>query len=212
MQIIDVSLTLSDKLPVWPGDPRVSLERVHKIEDGANANVSRLDLQVHSGTHIDAPVHFLPGEKGVDSIHLQELIGPCFVLEFPEEVGVISRETFSSQYIPAGVTRLLLKTKNSTFWTENDTEFRTDFVGLAEDGACFLVERGIRVVGIDYLSIAPYKQSRPTHETLLKAGIVIIEGLDLHAVTTGYYSLICLPIKLAGSDGAPTRVALIDEV
>ena len=106
----------------------------------------------------------------------------------------------------------MFKTKNSTFWTSGDTEFRTDFVGLSEDGAQSLVERGIRVVGIDYLSIAPYKQSRPTHETLLKAGMVIIEGLDLHEVTTGYYTLMCLPLKLAGSDGAPARVALIDEV
>lgn len=212
MQIIDVSLTLSNQLPVWPGDPRVLLERVHKIEDGANSNVSRLDLQVHSGTHIDAPVHFLPGEKGVDSILLPNLIGPCFVLEFPDDVAIINRETLSSQYIPAGVTRLLFKTRNSTFWASGDTEFRTDFVGLAQDGAQSLVERGIRVVGIDYLSIAPYKQSRPTHETLLKAGMVIIEGLDLQQVTTGYYTLMCLPIKLAGSDGAPARVALIDEV
>ena len=96
MRIIDVSLTLSNQLPVWPGDPRVSLERVHKIEDGANSNVSRLDLQVHSGTHIDAPVHFLPGGKGVDSILLPDLIGPCFVLEFPDDVGIITAETLSS--------------------------------------------------------------------------------------------------------------------
>lgn len=212
MRIIDISLTLSNKLPVWPGDPRVSLERVHKIEDGAHSNVSRLEIQVHSGTHIDAPVHFLPGEKGIESIQLSDLIGPCFVLEFPEDVTVINQEILGKQYIPGGVTRLLLKTRNSAFWTADDSEFKTDFVGLAEDGARWLVERGIRVVGIDYLSIAPYKQSKPTHEVLLKAGVVIIEALDLHAVTTGYYSLLCMPIKLAGSDGAPARAALIDEV
>lgn len=212
MRIIDVSLTLSNQLPVWPGDPQVSLERVHKIEEGANSNVSRLDLHVHSGTHIDAPVHFLPSGKGVDSILLPDLIGPCFVLEFSDDVGIISRETLSSHLIPSGVTRLLFKTKNSSFWTSGDSEFRTDFVGLSEDGAQALVERGIRVVGIDYLSIAPYKQSRPTHETLLKAGMIIIEGLNLQEVTTGYFTLICLPLKLAGSDGAPARVALIDEV
>ena len=212
MRIIDVSLTLSDKLPVWPGDPRVSLERVRKIEDGANSNVSRLELQVHSGTHIDAPVHFLPGERGVDSISLPELIGPCFVLEIPEDAVTVTREVLDSLYIPTGVTRLLLKTSNSASWDRGDADFNTKFVGLAEDGAKLLVEKGIHLIGIDYLSIAPYKQSRPTHEVLLKAGLVIIEGLDLHAVTTGYYSLICLPIKLAGSDGAPARVVLIDEV
>jgi arylformamidase len=212
MRIIDVSLTLSDKLPVWPGDPRVSLERVRKIEDGANSNVSHLDMQVHTGTHIDAPVHFLQGGTGVDRISLPELIGPCFVVEIPPDSGNITAEILESTHIPSGITRLLMKTSNSGMWERGETEFNTGFVGLAEDGAKLLVSKGIHLVGIDYLSIAPYKQSRPTHEALLKAGMVILEGLDLHAVSTGYYSLICLPLKLAGSDGAPARVVLIDEV
>lgn len=212
MRIIDISVTLSNSLPVWPGDPRIKLERVRKIEEGANSNVSRLEMQVHSGTHIDAPIHFLPGEIGVESLSLPDLIGPCYVLEIPEDSGQISRDVLDSLLIPRGVNRLLFRTKNSNQWVSGENEFYTEFIGLTEDGARCLVDRGIRVIGIDYLSIAPYKQSRPTHEVLLKAGVIVIEGLDLHAVNTGYYSLICLPLKLAGSDGAPARVVLIDEV
>ncbi len=139
MRIIDVSLTLSDKLPVWPGDPRVSLERVRKIEDGANSNVSHLDMQVHTGTHIDAPVHFLQGGTGVDRISLPELIGPCFVVEIPPDSGNITAEILESTHIPSGITRLLMKTSNSDIWERGDTEFNTGFVGLAEDGAKLLV-------------------------------------------------------------------------
>lgn len=212
MKIIDISLTMSKDLPVWPGDPRVSLERVRSVESGANSNVSRLEMQVHSGTHVDAPVHFLNGEKGIETLALSDLIGPCYVTETPENSGQVDRELLESLHIPPSVTRLLVKTSNSKLWVSNETEFVPEFIGITEDGAKYLVDRGIRVIGIDYLSIAPYKQSRPTHEILLKASAIIIEGLDLHAVSTGYYSLICLPIKLAGSDGAPARVVLIDEV
>ena len=212
MKIIDVSVPLSDLLPVWPGDPRVKLERVRDIADGANSNVSLLTLRVHSGTHVDAPVHFFPDEKGIESLAIHELIGSCFVSEIPLEIDVVTRKVLDSLQIPSGVRRLLLKTRNSDMWNGDETDFNNEFVGLSEDGAEWVVERGIRVVGIDYLSIAPYKQSRPTHEALLGAGVIVIEGLDLRAVTTGYYSLICLPIKLVGSDGAPARVVLIDEV
>ena len=212
MRIIDVSLTLSNILPVWPGDLPIKVDQVSRMVDGADANVSRLEMQVHSGTHIDAPVHFIDGEHGVDGIRLEDLIGPCFVIEMPDGVSVINREALENVYIPAGATRILFKTKNSLLWDANNASFVCEFVGIAEDAARMLVERGTRVVGIDYLSIAPYAQSKPTHEILLKSGVVIIEGLDLRQVSTGYYSLICLPLKLAGSDGAPARVVLIDEV
>jgi len=212
MRIIDVSLTLSNSTPVWPGDPAIQLGRINKMEEGANSNVSRITMGVHSGTHIDAPVHFGVSEKGVDDIRLDELIGPCFVVEMPDEVDLIDRQALEKVHIPAGSTRLLFKTRNSKLWADGIKEFDTHFVAITEDAARFLVERGTRLVGVDYLSVAPYKHSTPTHETLLRDGLVIIEGLDLHAVTGGYYSLICLPLKLAGSDGAPARAALIDEV
>jgi len=212
MRIIDISLTLSKDTPVWPGDPAIQLERINKMEEGANSNVSRITMGVHSGTHIDAPVHFGVSSQGVDAIRLDELIGPCFVVELPDEVDLIDRQALEKVHIPSGPTRLLFKTRNSKLWAEGIIGFDTHFVAIAEDAARFLVERGTRVVGVDYLSVAPYKHSTPTHEALLKGGVVIIEGLDLHAVAGGYYSLICLPLKLAGSDGAPARAALIDEV
>lgn len=212
MHIIDISLDLSSDLPVWPGDPKVALERVRKIEEGSNSNVSRLEMRVHTGTHIDAPVHFLPGKAGAEEVPLAILVGPAYVLQINEDCSVIDAKALEKVKIPSGITRLLLKTRNSKLWMESVKDFREDFVGISEDGAGWLVNRGIRLVGIDYLSISPYKKSRPTHEILLINNVTILEGLDLSKVNEGYYSLICLPLKLMGSDGAPARAILIDEV
>ncbi len=212
MRIHDVSLTLSPDLPVWPGDPQVSLERVRKIEEGANSNVSKLTLHVHSGTHIDAPVHFInESHTGVDKIPVSQMLGHCCVVEIPEDATQITAEVLQQVHMPNSIKKFLFKTKNSQYWAKADKEFHTDFVGISEDGAKYLVEMGVELVGVDYLSVAPYKQSRPTHEAFLKAGVLIIEGLDLSQVGEGYYSLFCLPLKLAGSDGAPARVILVEE-
>lgn len=212
MRVHDITLTLSSTLPVWPGDPQVRIERMKKIDDGANSNVSEIQMRVHSGTHIDAPVHFLnESKKSVESISLDQLIGFCVVVEVPDEVTEITRAVLESLYFPQGSKRILFKTRNSHYWQENSTEFHPDFVGISEDAAQFLVERGYLLVGIDYLSISPYKRSRPTHEAFLKAGVVILEGVDLSRVGEGYYSIFCLPLKLEGSDGAPARVILIEE-
>ena len=212
MKIRDITLSLSPELPVWPGDPQVRLERMRKIEDGANSNVSELQLRVHSGTHVDAPVHFLNESKaGIDTLSLDTLVGFCCVVEIPQDVDVITREVLENVYLPQGSQRILFKTRNSSFWKQNLKEFQPKFVGIAEDAALYLVERGFLLVGIDYLSIAPYKNSRPTHEAFLKNGIVVLEGINLSDVNEGYYTLFCLPMKLAGSDGAPARVILIDE-
>lgn len=210
MQIYDISVEINPSLPIWPGDPPYDLERISKIEDGANANVSRVTMGVHTGTHIDAPFHFLPQGDTVETIALEKLVGPAWVALVPEDVGVIGSDVLARLHVPEDITRLLLKTRNSCFWREPDPVFHTDFVGVSEDGAEYLVARGIQLVGIDYLSIAPYKQSRPTHEVLLKSGAVIIEGLDLSAVAEGPYELCCLPLRLAGSDGGPARAILID--
>ncbi len=212
MRIHDVTLTLSSTLPVWPGDPQILIERVRKIEEGANSNVSRLQLNVHAGTHIDAPIHFINDSLiGVDKIPVSKLIGHCFVVEIPEEVEQITAEVLKDSYIPQSTSKVLFKTKNSHYWKNRDTEFHPEFVGISEDGAKYLVDLGVELVGIDYLSIAPYKQSKPTHEEFLNAGVIIIEGLDLSQVYGGYYSMFCLPLKLAGADGAPARVILIEE-
>jgi arylformamidase len=208
MHTYDISLTISPQLPTWPGDPKIHLERVAKIENGSNANVSRMDMGVHTGTHVDAPYHFLQDGKTIEHLNLSLLTGRAYVLHLPE-ADVITASVMDSAQIPPRTRRVLFKTRNSDFWARNEPEFQTDFVGISEDGADYLVKRGVKLVGVDYLSVAPYKQSRPTHEKLLQAGVVIVEGLDLSKVSQGRYTLYCLPLKLAGSDGAPARAILV---
>lgn len=211
MKIYDLTVTIHNGMPVWPGHPAVELERINDMAAGAHSNVSRLSLAVHTGTHVDAPVHFLAGGNGVERLALEVLVGPAYVIELPDSINVVTAAELQAAAIPAGVERVLLKTRNSAGW-KTATEFNPAYVGLSDDGAEYLVERGVRLVGIDYLSIAPYKQSRPTHETLLNAGVVILEGLDLSGIAPGNYTLVCLPLKLAGSDGAPARVVLLDDL
>jgi len=211
MKFYDITLTIRPSMPVWPGDPKVILDRISKIEEGANANVSKISMSVHTGTHMDAPFHFLKEGKSIDALPLEILIGPAQVVQVPDSVETITAGVLEKAAIGEGVERLLIKTRNSAYWTNPDHAFHTDFLAVEADGAAYLVKRGVKLVGIDYLSIAPYKKSRPTHETLLKAGMVILEGVDLSAVPAGFYQLICLPLKLGGSDGSPARAVLIEE-
>jgi len=208
MRTYDITLTISPELPTWPGDPGVELERVEKIEDGSNANVSRVDMGVHTGTHVDAPFHFLQDGITVDKLDLSLLAGRAYVLHLPD-VDLITASVLEDAQIPPRTRRVLFKTRNSDYWVGGNPEFQTEFVGLSEDGAEYLVRRGVKLVGVDYLSVAPYHQSRPTHEKLLSAGVVIVEGLDLSMVSQGRYTIYCLPLKLANSDGAPARAILI---
>ena len=211
MKINDVTLTIREGMPVWPGEPEVTLHRVKKLEEGANANVTFMSFAVHTGTHVDAPCHFLEKGNPVDKLPLDVLIGEVVVLEVPNSVDHITAQVVLEAGLPAGTERVLIKTRNSAFWSKNENEFQQDFAGITEDGAKALVDRGVKLVGIDYLSIAPFKKSRPTHLVMLKAKMIIIEGLDLSKVDPGKYTLYCLPLKLAGSDGAPARVILVEE-
>jgi len=210
MKIFDISVVVSSDLPVWPGDPQVRIERVAKIEEGANANVSRIVMSAHTGTHVDAPYHFLSEGSTVEHLPLDLLTGPAYVLELPG-VDVITSSELRAANIPSGTTRLLIRTVNSGYWKESGSTFQTGFTGINSDGAEFLVSIGVKLIGMDYLSVAPYKQSRPTHEVLLKAGVVIVEGLNLSEILHGHYTLYCLPLKLAGCDGAPARAILVSE-
>jgi arylformamidase len=208
VQIFDVSLPISNRLPTWPGDPKVSLERASSIAAGDAANVSRIVAGVHTGTHVDAPVHFVDGASGIDSIPIETLVGPCLV---------VAAEPPSTELRPedlpgTGHTRILFKTRNSRRWTPDpNLEFDTGFVAVGLPLATRLVAEGKRLVGVDYLSVetfdAPFEH--PVHKTLLEAGIVVIEGLDLSAVEPGEYELYCLPLKLVGSDGSPARTILV---
>ena len=210
MRIYDISLTISPDMPVWPGDPKVVLKRVAKISEGDNANVSRLELSVHTGTHLDAPNHFLDQDKTtVEQLSLKTLTGRAYVLHLPDEVDLITRTILENAEIPPRTRRLLFRTRNSNQWAGQDNRFDEGFVAIDASGAEYLTERGVRLVGVDYLSVAPYRAGRPTHEILLGRGVVVVEGLDLSQVSQGRYTLYCLPLKLLGAEGAPARAILV---
>ena len=205
MALIDITLPMHDGMVVYEGDPGVSVTVALSQERGDPANVSMLRFGSHTGTHVDAPVHFIAGTPGVDALALDVLIGRTLVAQ------VTSSQTIERADLAAlpldGHTRLLLKTRNSALW-ERGT-FARDYVAISVDAARFCVERGLKLVGIDYLSIEGFGVSgHPVHTTLLGAGVVILEGLDLSRVTPGVYELICLPLRLAGADGAPCRAVL----
>jgi arylformamidase len=208
MPIYDITVSITPDMPLWPGQTGVSLERVSRIEAGANSNSSRLSLDVHNGTHVDAPVHFLPGAAGVESLPLDVLVGAARVIHLPR-IGIVTAAHLAGADIPARTRRLLIRTRNSRLWAGNVKEFRKDFAALSEDAAGWIVDRGIWLVGVDYLSVAPWKQSRPTHVRLLSAGVVVVEGLNLAGIKPGAYQFACLPLKLVGSDGSPARAVLM---
>ena len=208
MEIKDVTVVIRPDMAVWPGDDPVKLSREKKIEDGKNANVSSLSLSVHTGTHIDAPFHFLQDGYTVEKIPMELLIGEAQVVNISEEYRSINEVVLENAKIKAGITRVLFRTANSNHWEKHGNEFMKDFVAISEDGARWLVNHGIKTVGIDYLSIAPFGNSRPTHKVLLTAKVLIIEGLNLANVDPGISTLYCFPLKLKGSDGAPARVVL----
>lgn len=211
MIIHDITLAIHPAMPVWPGDPSVVLERVSKIEEGANANVSRMSLSVHTGTHLDAPVHFLPGTSGVDTLPLEILVGVAQVFHLSDEVSEINAEVMAQAGVKKGHKRVLFRTRNSQIWERGEMDFQKDFVAIPLSGAQYLADLQVGLVGVDYLSVSPFKKSRPTHEALLKAGMVILEGLDLHAIPAGTYQLLALPLKLAGCDGSPARALLVED-
>jgi arylformamidase len=203
---IDVSVPLRDGMVVYEGDPPARIERVAEIARGDMANITHLDLGAHTGTHVDAPAHFLPGGAGADRLPLDVLIGPAVVADLTARAGDIDAAALGAVDLPDGTERLLLKTRNSALWARD--AFVPEFAGLTDAAARELVARGVRLVGIDYLSIAPSGDPAPTHRTLLGAGVVIVEGLDLRAVAPGRYELVCLPLRIAGADGAPARALL----
>jgi arylformamidase len=208
MKIFDITLPISESMAVWPGDPMVRIRQPLRLDKGDIATVSQIELGSHTGTHVDAPAHFLRHGTTIDRIDLEFLIGEALVVE-TGDVDALSALHFERLDIPLGVERLLLKTKNSDHWSHKDNAFFTDFVALTEDGARWLVDRTIRLVGIDYLSAAPLEDPAPVHLILQGAGVVLVEGLNLSRVPQGRYQLICLPMKLVGCDGAPARAVLL---
>lgn len=209
MTIHDISLPISEALVVWPGDPGVNITQTAHIDRGDAATVSRLELGAHTGTHVDAPAHFIQGGAGVESMDLGALVGLALVAE-AKEVDLLTADVLAELAIPLGTERVLFRTRNSELWTRDKQTFDTDFVAISEDGARWLIERGIRLIGVDYLSVGPYVAPTPTHRLLLDAGVVLVEGLNLSSVRPGMYQLVCLPLNIVGIEGAPARAILIE--
>ena len=207
-QIFDITVPFRTDLPLWPGDPAPQTSLMKSREGGYRCNVTRLDTGVHFGTHLDAPNHFIEGGKAVEELDLGVLMGPCFVGEV-RETQAIGPEHLEALKIPDGTTRLLLKTTNSDLWNDPGHKFFEDYAAITPDAAQWVVDKGIRLIGIDYLSIQRFADKvSTTHIVLLEAEVIIVEGLDLRAVSPGSYDLTCLPMKLEGSDGAPVRAIL----
>jgi arylformamidase len=209
MTIYDVSLSISIDMPVWPGDPRVDVGLAASIDQGDMVNVTRLALSAHTGTHVDAPHHFLNDQRTVESLALDILTGPCYVTQLPDDVDEISAEVLERVPLGANTTRLLFGTRNSKWWSAGEKQFQTNYVSVTQDGAEWLVAHEIKLVGVDYLSVAAFEDPQPAHIALLSAGVIILEGLNLSRVPRGFYDLYCLPLKISGADGAPARTILI---
>ncbi|MFC1567428.1 cyclase family protein [Thermodesulfobacteriota bacterium] len=207
MKMYDISLPISNDLPVWPGDPSVSLMMTRSISNGDQCNVTQIQMGAHTGTHIDAPYHFLKDGATIDTIPFETFIGPCLVVDIDAEV-LIEKKDFQ-KYDLNGHSRILIKTRNSELWANNINSFEKNYVSLGIDAAQYLVEMKAILVGIDYLSIEAFQSDGyPVHKLLLKNNITVLEGLNLSGVKSGVYELLCMPLKLQGCEGAPARVLL----
>ena len=205
MKLIDVSVPLDQSLATYPGNTPYSLEAIKRMARGDSSNVSTLHLSAHCGTHVDAPRHFFPDAPGAEALSLDLLCGRVRVIELTTRKGITADDL--AGFDLADDIRVLLKTHNSALWDSPD--FHADFVGVTESAAKRLVEQGIKVVGVDYLSVEVFKTpGAPAHHTLLGGGVIVIEGLNLRDVEPGVYEMFCLPLLVVGSDGAPARVVL----
>jgi arylformamidase len=205
-RLVDVSVLLAPGLATYPGNPPFEMSPVKRVADGGSSNVSRLVLGTHTGTHVDAPRHFFDDKGGVDALALDLLVGRARVIDLPHRGGITE-----AHLAAAGLRedlRVLLRTPNSALWNSTDG-FHNEYTYLTEGGARFLVDQGVKVVGIDYLSIEQFKKpGAPAHRALLGNGVVIIEGLNLSDAEPGAYEMYCLPLKIKDADGAPARVVL----
>ena len=202
---IDISVPVGPGVtPTWPGVPKIVFERRLDLEAGDEVTDTTVRFSVHTGTHIDAPAHFLRDGTTVDAISPSRMIGPCHVADMRGRSEVCADDLEESG-VPLGVRRLLLLTDNSARWS---AKFESDFVGLTPEASSWVVARGIDVLGVDYLSVQPFSGSRAVHDLLLEAGVVILEGIDLTDVSEGAYEMVCLPLALVGTEGAPARALI----
>jgi len=208
MKIYDVTVPVSDRTPIYQGDPAVQIDLCKAIARGDAANVSQMCLGMHTATHVDAPNHFIEGASRVHEIPLEALVGNCRVIELSAAAEAVEPEHLEDL---EGIERVLFKTRNSNFWNTPEDGFRTDFTYISPAAARVLAEKGVKLVGIDYLSVEKFGSTDfATHITLLEKKVVILEGLDLREVPAGDYEIICLPLKYTGGggDGSPARTIL----
>ncbi len=209
-RLIDVSLTISGDMLVWPGDPPVEIAPRLRLALGDPANVSEIRMGTHTGTHVDPPNHFVDGSHGIDRVPLETLFGPVLVADARHLDGPIEPAELEALAVPEGTERVLLRTANSELWRRVPVSFPETYACLTADAAMWVVERGIRLIGVDFLSVeqkgAP---GHPAHHILLENGVMIVEGLDLGEVEPGPYTLACLPLKILDGDGGPARAMLI---
>lgn len=208
MKIFDITVPISESLPIYSGDPEVSISAAKSISAGSTANVSHACFGVHSGTHVDAPNHFIEGTRRVHELDPKKLVGPCRVVEIPNDVIAIEPEHIGELN---HIERILFKTRNSEFWSEPGRGFRSDFTYITPATASVLAEAGVYLVGIDYLSIEKSgSPGHPVHVALLEREVVILEGVDLREIEAGDYEIMCLPLKYIGGegDGSPARTFL----
>ncbi|GAB4339579.1 MAG: cyclase family protein [Calditrichia bacterium] len=204
---IDATLTLHNRLPAWPGDPSPRISRSMSLKDGDIANSSRIEASLHWGTHLDAPYHIVESGWTLDQIPLSVLTGRCRVLEYPHNQHISA--AWLKQTDLNSAERVFFKTGNSRFWSEEPLRFHPEFIALSPDAAEYLVSLGIKLVGLDYLSIDPWdSETLPVHHILYRHNIPAIEGLDLREVTAGDYEMVALPMRIANGDGSPVRVIL----
>jgi arylformamidase len=209
-RIIDVSLPIAGDMLVWPGDPLAEVIPRRQMAKGDAANVSELRIGTHTGTHVDPPVHFIEGADGIDRVPLEVLVGPAVVAHLPRAEGPLGPDQLGAIDLPEGTTRLLLKTPNSELWRRpRPVPFPDTYACLSVEGARWVAHQGIRLVGVDFLSVeqkgAP---GHPVHVELLSNDVIIVEGLDLGPVDPGGYTMACLPLKVQDGDGGPARVIL----
>lgn len=207
MRWMDVSISLCEGMVVWPGDTPFQFAADARIADGASCNTSVVTTPTHAGTHCDAPWHFEDGGKRLHEVDPAVFFGPAEVIHLPE-VTVITAADLPARKLPQ---RVLFKTSNSDY--DEALSFNTRFVALDVSAAERLVSDGVRLVGVDYLSVAPYRNSGPTHHALLQADVFVVEGLRLKAIPAGECEFVVLPMPLHGADGAPCRafVGLADD-
>ncbi len=206
MSFHDISLKLSGETVRWVTAPPFELEERRRMSKGDPNNSSALNMSVHSGTHIDAPFHFVADGNTIDQLPLERFIGPALVFAVEAE-RYITKEHVAGIRLD-GATRVLFKTRNSELLHKG--EYDPDFVAFSVEAAQSLVELGVELVGLDYLSVAHADEQVPVHRAFLDHGVVLLEGIDLSEVAPGRYELMCLPIPLGDSDGAPCRAVLRD--